>query len=583
MYIFPFGQVSFLQGVPLDTTFDHTIWFPDVMTQHSYFLSKVKLPQQAISTGQLYRFTITDQTYQRYANGVMTVGIPSDLLYDCNYMMFQNSNYGEKWFYAFITKVVYVNNETSRVYYTIDPMQTWYFDYELKDSFVEREHSASDNVGDNTYPENLEMGQYVQNGMAIHITKPFDDVREFEETSDAEIKPNILVISTIDLTPYYNGPAWAQIRSEREWVNGVYTTEWFTVFKSGYWLANTLDNILNAGINIEEAILTIYLAPRGMDIKHYSNPWYDDTGGNNAYHYVDYPKLISGGIGENQSYIPRNKKLYTYPFNVLHIENGNNCAEFRYEYFTTNRCTFTLRYSLIPQPVYTLIPTNYRSTGGTEDMESRLTLTDYPLIPFLSDVYKVYLAQNKSQLANKKIGAFMNAGFNLANNIVKTTKSALTPTPIKLITGQDTIAENIIGGMQDLTNDVLAVNDIYAQLEDLERQPPQANGSQPSDADYGMGIARLRLRRYTLREEYLRRIDEFFDVYGYATRKLKIPNTKVRKHWTFTKTVGCVVEGNVPADELKTICSIYDNGITFWVNPNEVGNYNQLAADNTPL
>ena len=39
----------------------------------------------------------------------------------------------------------------------------------------------------------------------------------------------------------------------------------------------------------------------------------------------------------------------------------------------------------------------------------------------------------------------------------------------------------------------------------------------------------------------------------------------------------------LPADELKTICSIYDNGITFWVNPNEVGNYNQLAADNTPL
>ena len=44
------------------------------------------------------------------------------------------------------------------------------------------------------------------------------------------------------------------------------------------------------------------------------------------------------------------------------------------------------------------------------------------------------------------------------------------------------------------------------------------------------------------------------------------------------KTVGATVTGSVPADDMKKICSIYDNGITFWKNGSEVGQYN---LDNT--
>ena len=38
-------------------------------------------------------------------------------------------------------------------------------------------------------------------------------------------------------------------------------------------------------------------------------------------------------------------------------------------------------------------------------------------------------------------------------------------------------------------------------------------------------------------------------------------------------TNGCVLKGNAPADDIRKICSIYDDGITFWKNPSEVGNY----------
>ena len=69
-------------------------------------------------------------------------------------------------------------------------------------------------------------------------------------------------------------------------------------------------------------------------------------------------------------------------------------------------------------------------------------------------------------------------------------------------------------------------------------------------------------------------------MYGYATKKIKVPNTNVRENWTYTKTKNCVVKSNAPADDVKKICSIYDKGITFWRNPANVGNYN---LSNNPI
>ena len=62
-------------------------------------------------------------------------------------------------------------------------------------------------------------------------------------------------------------------------------------------------------------------------------------------------------------------------------------------------------------------------------------------------------------------------------------------------------------------------------------------------------------------------------MFGYATKKIKVPNRNVRPHWCYTKTRDCVVKANAPADDVRKICQIYDNGITFWKNPSEVGNY----------
>ena len=75
-------------------------------------------------------------------------------------------------------------------------------------------------------------------------------------------------------------------------------------------------------------------------------------------------------------------------------------------------------------------------------------------------------------------------------------------------------------------------------------------------------------------------IDDFWTMYGYPMRRVTVPNVRARSEYTYIKTIGCFVKGGAPAADLQEIASYFDNGITFWVNPSNVGNY---SVTNTPL
>ena len=153
MVIEPSTSIRLLKGVPLDPTYRNTLYFkPDEKNkQTAIFLSYVKSSSHILG----------NQSYQRVNKGKLRIELKAEDVYDCNYMMFQNANFGDKMFYAFITNVEYVNNVVCEVSYEIDVMQTWYFDYELRDCFVEREHSTSDVIGNNLLVEPVDLGDII--------------------------------------------------------------------------------------------------------------------------------------------------------------------------------------------------------------------------------------------------------------------------------------------------------------------------------------------------------------------------------------------------------------------------------------
>ena len=88
-------------------------------------------------------------------------------------MMFRNTSYGSKWFYAFITGVEYLNDNACYITFVLDVIQTWWFDFTIRDSMVVREHSATDAIGDNILPEPVKLGEYVEGstGGSINLLK----------------------------------------------------------------------------------------------------------------------------------------------------------------------------------------------------------------------------------------------------------------------------------------------------------------------------------------------------------------------------------------------------------------------------
>ena len=56
-------------------------------------------------------------------------------------------NYGEKYFYAYIIGMRYINDGMTEIAIQTDAFQTWQFDITFKQSFVEREMlSVSDDI-----------------------------------------------------------------------------------------------------------------------------------------------------------------------------------------------------------------------------------------------------------------------------------------------------------------------------------------------------------------------------------------------------------------------------------------------------
>lgn len=107
------------------------------------------------------RYTFTDFTYQR-KDGTIRVPINAEVLYSAgiNYCFYRNNHYNGKVFYCFITKIEFLNENTSALHIKTDVFQTWYFEMQLKTSFVEREHTITDELYQHTLNEPLPTPEY---------------------------------------------------------------------------------------------------------------------------------------------------------------------------------------------------------------------------------------------------------------------------------------------------------------------------------------------------------------------------------------------------------------------------------------
>lgn len=497
MWIAPNTDIKILSNCPLDNTYEHTIKFTDSYNQQLYFSS-------------LAKFELDEYSYQRHNKGSIKVAVKMESLFDCNYIMFKNSSFENKWFYAFITGINYINNESSEIIYEIDVLQTWAFDYSLQKCFVEREHSSTDVIGENTIPEGLELGQYMYADLGID--------ERFSEF-------NIVVAATFDTTlQAATGGLYG----------GVYSGICYNVFTNVSAVNSFLTNVTTE--NKSGGIVSIFMIP-----KTFSYPATDIRP-------TAYTKTVAKKHDNLGGYVPNNKKLFTYPFNLLYVsDNMGRTANYRYEFFApASNCQFHLEGVMSCSPEIQLVPLNY--SGVEENINERLVITDFPQCAYNIDTFAAWLAQNKASLTVGGISEGIGAAINLATMNVS---------------GFVSQAERVAGKL--------------AQIYDTKTLPPQNHGKQSSSINIATGEQGFHFYYAFIRPEYAKIIDGYFDRYGYATHLHKVPNTDARPFWCYTKTVGCTITGEIPSDDISKICDIFNNGVTFWkYRANmQVGNYNQ--------
>lgn len=495
--------------MPFTNNYTDTLYFANKTEQLNFFDGRAV-------------YTFTAQSYQRVRSGVCRLNIRADNIYDCNYMMFQNTNFGTKWFYAFITSVEYISNDVSEITYELDVMQTWLTDFTLNMCFVEREHSETDVVGDNILPENIDLGEYVSGTQ--EKTNLFNDY--------------VIVVAT---STDSDGDAWNHVPAHN--YGGIFAGVEFKAarFDDPDTITDLQDYINRLALAGEsDAIISMFMMP--TTLYNTSTAAYE-----NMYNAGKSFTSLNG-------YTPKNNKLFTFPYNFLYVHDGcGNSANFRYEMFDSSFTTttpFMILGVMSCNPSMAIVPLYYGGEGV--NWTQMLRSADFPQCAFSVDSFRAWLGQNAGSLT-------MGASVAL---------SAITG-------GLGATA----GGLATVATGVGATSTVASICQEAVK-PPRVNGNMVADYSVAHKSRDFYFVQKCITPEYAKCADDYFTKYGYSCQKVKVPNISSRPKFNYTKTRDCSLRGNIPADDSRRICDIFNNGITFWKSAYDVGNYN---VDNAPV
>lgn len=517
----PSSVIHIISGVPLNNSYDHTLFF-DYETQNrptaraqqtEYFLSKkVK--------------TFDKFTYLRPGNIIKVAGDVANAR-SWNYLMFQNDT--GKWYYHFINKVTYLSDSSVELHIELDVIQTYMFDWSLEQCLVERMHTATDRIGEHTLEEGLECGEHVD---TVTLEYLFEDLC-------------VLWLSACDTSGNSNfGNTY----------DGVYSGLIMYASDDPEAISNYLDFMDQQGKT--EAIVSMWMYPKSL--VNIGGAWKE-----NAIHRVVGYSDSDEALGFTESsdldgYAPKNNKLFTYPYCFVYASNNMGGSAIykneRFDHSESNNHKFKIRGALSPDSGVMLIPLEYN--GSAIAYEHALSMGAFPTCAWNSDTYKIWLAQTQNTRSLHETQSVIKAW-----TAVGTAAAGLATGSLPLAGGALATSMSALNGYMEQV----------AQKADMEVQPPQAKGNHSGNINIAMGHCGFSIHHKTVKADRARVIDNFFTRYGYKVNRIMYPMIKTRERFTYIKTVGCFVTGNLGTEDQLKIQAIFDKGITFWHDFDSVG------------
>ena len=525
MAFVPNGTIKLLAGVPLDNSYTHTVKYASAGAQTAAFAAKVK-------------HTYEHCTYIRETNRIRIPDVYDDVVM-CNYLMYQNQGYGNnKWFYAFITGVYYVNDHATEIEFELDVMQTWAFDYDILPGFVERNHTATDVIGEHILPEPVNTGELVITQETSSGLGMFD-------------KWDIIAYTTFDWNTWtipasvgnLDGNVFSglirsrlgQIQLSQGSSGDIY---------SGFLVdpRPALSNLINNHADLVDGLVALIMTPHALEVADHVT--------------LTLTKPTAGT--PLMGYTPRNKKLYTGQFLKLFITDGGGSGKWlNYEDFLDpTSCEFRIFTDRAPNQSLICVPMGYgRRTAGNPTYQESIIMSGFPTCAWVSDVFKTYMAQNAASV-----------NLTCATAALSTVMGGVTA----YTTGGALGTNQVIGGIESILG-------VMAKMEDIKKQPPKQHGSVSNTVLMAVGEKAFKAIAYVPKPEFLSAIDGFFDMYGYQINNVQVPNTDVRPYWCYVKMHNAAIKplgiDGLPASDMRRIETVLNTGVTFWKDMANVGNY----------
>lgn len=568
-HVEPNTTIRFLRGVPLDTAHRNTWYFTTGANQQQRFLSYLKS-------------TLNEQSYQRVGENSLNVEKPIDDMLDVNYMAFNNVSHGNKWFYAFVDSVDYVNENCTRVNYHIDNLQTYLFDVDFGECFIEREHVKRDDIVNNLVPEPIEVGDFtVMNAQAYRPSGA--------ETGSA----GVLV--------YYSPKT-----PKGQIYNSIYAA--YSVW--GYQLTNNptvdaqnIDDKINMLISENNSIVGVtcvpaYMAAVGADGRLSSA---------NYQRNIQLPYAMGFPKKDGTEYYPKNMKLYTPQFAKVVVESPSGD---RQEYSRVGflggegvNFNFQLVSTAWPAPEQRCYALNYENPIGV-DPAKYVRYTDFPSLSWAEDSMNAWWAQNGNAFLLSTIA-----------NIGATAIGAATLNPALAAVGIGGLASGVAGAASagSAPASVQGGQQPWqggGQVEEPKRAKPEPPtgadvvkqavasmttlatvSSKPAIVRNGANTGSLSVLngwfgffmfyQMGIYGEYAESVDKFLTMFGYQVNTVKKPNIggggDMCTKFNYLKTNGANVfakkSSGCPADAVADIAHILDNGVTFWTDGVTIGDY----------
>lgn len=536
----------------LDMTYQNTYTFANKEAQIAFFKSKAK-------------YSYTNAGVTKYGRN-WKIRLPecAENIIDCNYVVFQNTNYqttGFKYYYGFISNIMWNNGSECEIDYVFDVFQTWLFEIKWGRSYIERTHiySSLDTPYYTTASEPFPMYEY--GGYSNFKT-------------DQEL--GLIIQMAPPVTDESTGADYGGIFSQHQYFYSPYAT-----YDDSIAVGTFID--LYVGKYGSQSIVNCYMFPRnginGFNIRlqNYfpaiTTPIYEIYDKSDGSIPRPYKRTFNfRNTGTFNGYTVVNKKLLQYPFTTLYMYNGKNIQYFPKEFFklkTTGIFEITATYNILYPPSIRYNYEGYKQILADYKNDIFTTTVDgYPSCGTFANAYLNYLNTTGSDQYRKMgyISALQGIGGAAVAGAMVTTNPplAIMGAGMSLEKARQGIVNQYINNMRD----------DYVQ----SHSSGIAVGGNDGNVEGANRSIMLQYGHAWYPVEILKRIDRYFTMYGYQINDVAIPNINVRSKWVYLKIgTPCNIGGSIPMGHKEEIISALQRGMTFW-HGDYIGDYTQVNS-----